>query len=282
MTITEPTLAERARLEQTRGLVPTTRAFAVEDIELRAPADDSPIREFYGHASVTNTPYEMYGGPDKGGWNETVDKGAFKRTLAANPDVPFKINHEGMSLARTVKAQNLQLREDSTGLEVRAQLDTRISIVNDLVLLMDAKVLDEMSFAFRVRKQQWLNADGEEVPWWDMAGIDRHLQELDIHKGDVSVVNYGASPHTDASLRSLVDSLAPEQANELRRMVGVAAMAEKRAGMTLSAATMAFSSSPIQRAMVLRTCRRASALVFAISRSVAVLAATRMRRASPD
>ena len=207
MTITEPSAAERSALEATRGMtVDTRRDFVVSDLEVRAPAEGSPYAEFYGHASVTGKPYEMYGGPDKGGWNETVTKGAFKRTLAANPDVPFKINHEGMTLARTV-AGNLHLREDSTGLEVKAQLDTRVTAVNDLVLLMEAGNIDEMSFAFRIRQQRWLNTDGEEVPWWDMAGIDRHLDELDIHKGDVSVVNYGASPHTAGAsiLRSLAD-----------------------------------------------------------------------------
>jgi HK97 family phage prohead protease len=207
MTMTEPSAAQRAELEATRGVaVDTRRDFVVSDLEVRAPADGSPYAEFYGHASVTGKPYEMYGGPDKGGWNETVDKGAFKKTLADNPDVPFKINHEGMTLARTV-AGNLHLREDATGLEVKASLDTRVTAVNDLVLLMEAGNIDEMSFAFRIRKQRWLDADGEEVPWWDMAGIDRHLVELDIHKGDVSVVNYGANPHTTGAsiLRSLDD-----------------------------------------------------------------------------
>ncbi len=202
MTITEP---DRAKLEATRGLsLETRRDFVVADLEVRAPQDGSPFREFYGHASITGKPYEMYGGPDKGGWNETVDKGAFKRTLNATPDVPFKINHEGMTLARTT-AGNMQLREDATGLEVKAQLDTRVSVVNDLVLLMEAGNINEMSFAFRVNKQSWLDAEGQDVPWWDLSGIDRHLQELDIHKGDVSVVNYGANPFTDAALRSLAD-----------------------------------------------------------------------------
>lgn len=208
MTILEPVGAERAALEATRGLdVVTSRDWTVTGVEVRAASEpDSPLVEFYGHASVTGKSYEMYGGPDAGGWNETVDKGAFKRTLDANPDVPFKINHEGMSLART-NAGNLQLREDSTGLEVKATLDTRISIVNDMVLLMEAGTLDEMSFAFRIKKQSWLDADGEEVPWWDMSGIDRHLTELDIHKGDVSIVNYGANPHTVGAkvMRSLDD-----------------------------------------------------------------------------
>lgn len=202
MTITEPTTADRARLEGARGLTAVTRSYGVCDVELRAVADETII-DFYGHAS-TWKPYEMYGGADKGGWTEHVDKGAFKRTLNANADVPFLINHQGMSLART-KAGTLQLREDTVGLEVKAQLDTRNTEVNNLAVEMERKTIDEMSFAFRVKKQSWLNADGEEVPWWDMSGIERHLIELDIHKGDVSVVNFGANDTTDAGLRSLDD-----------------------------------------------------------------------------
>lgn len=227
MTITEPSAAERAALETLRGATAelATRDYVVSDLQVRAPQDDSPYAEFYGHASVTNKAYEMYGGPDKGGWNETVSKGAFRKTLSDNPDVPFKINHEGMTLARTV-AGNLHLREDTTGLEVKASLDTRVSVVNDLVLLMEGGNIDEMSFAFRIRKQRWLDVDGEEVPWWDLSGIDRFLDELDIHKGDVSVVNYGANPHTSGAsiLRSLSDlrSLALDDAPEaeLREAIG--------------------------------------------------------------
>lgn len=201
MTMTEPSTAERAKLEHTRGLTSLQRSYVVDGVEVRAQ-EDSTTATFNGHASVTGKGYEMYGGPDAGGWTEFVDKGAFKRTLNTNPDVPFLINHTGMTLART-KAGNLTLAEDSTGLKVQAQLDTRVSIVNDLVLLMEAGNIDEMSFAFRVKKQTWRDADGEEVPWWDLSGIERHLTEVDIHKGDVSVVNYGANPHTDAVVRSL-------------------------------------------------------------------------------
>ena len=226
--MTDTSVAERAALETIRGASDAlaTRDFVVSDLEVRAPAEGSHFASFYGHASVTDKAYEMCGGPDKGGWNETVSKGAFKDTLGRHPDVPFKINHEGMTLARTV-AGNLHLREDDTGLEVKApQLDTRVSVVNDLVLLMEAGNIDEMSFAFRIKKQRWLDTDGAEVPWWDMAGIDRHLDELDIHKGDVSVVNYGASPHTSGAsikrglsdLRSLI--LEDVTETELRDAIG--------------------------------------------------------------
>jgi phage head maturation protease len=45
--------------------------------------------------------------------------------------------------------------------------------------------VDEMSFAFRVTRQQW-------SPDYDQ----RDILEVDIHKGDVSVVNFGANPAT--------------------------------------------------------------------------------------
>lgn len=195
--------AEARALAPIRGESPAVRSYSVSNIELRADTEpDSTTVNFRGHAAVTGKGYEMYGGPDNGGWMEYVDKGAFKRTLEKDPDVAFLLNHEGMTLART-KAGTLDLREDSVGLEATARLDKRVSVVNDIAVLMEAGNLDEMSFAFRIVKQTWLDRDGEEVPWWDMAGVERHIREVNIHKGDVSVVNYGANPFTDASMRSI-------------------------------------------------------------------------------
>ena len=42
-----------------------------------------------------------------------------------------------------------------------------------------------MSFAFRVTRQEW-----------DKAYENRFIQELSLHQGDVSVVNYGANGAT--------------------------------------------------------------------------------------
>jgi HK97 family phage prohead protease len=205
--MTEPSEAERNALAPKRGLASITRDYAVTGVEVRASDDAaSTVVEFTGHASVTDTGYELYGGPDKGGWIEYVDSGAFKKTLSEKPDVAFLVNHGGLTLART-KPGTLRLFEDKVGLAVSADLDKRVSIVNDIVVLMDAGNLDEMSFAFRVMKQRWLDADGEEVPWWDMAGVERHITEVNINKGDVSLVNYGANPYTDAKLRSLTEAL---------------------------------------------------------------------------
>ena len=206
MTLLLEAEADRALVAPLRGLTRVDRAYTVEGVmvERAGSGDADHIANFFGHATVYGKGYEMYGGPDKGGWTEYVDPGAGKKTLSENPDVAFLINHTGMTLART-KAGTLTLTERTIGLETKAKLDTRVSVVNDLVLLMEAGNLDEMSFAFRVMKQVWLDADGAEVPWWDLSGIERHITEYSIHKGDVSVVNYGASPHTDAALRSLDD-----------------------------------------------------------------------------
>ncbi len=215
-TITQPDAAELARLAPTRGLGAVQRQYAVSDIEVRAADGDSTLVNFKGHASVTGRAYPMYGGPDKGGWDETITPGAFTQTLSEKPDVAFLLNHGGMTLART-KSGTLELVEDNVGLAVKASLDTRQSVVNDITVAMQRGDLDEMSFAFRVKADEWRNAEGEPVEWWDMSGVTRSINEVTIDHGDVSVVNYGANPFTTASLRDIknIAMADPELVNEL-------------------------------------------------------------------
>jgi HK97 family phage prohead protease len=105
--------------------------------------------------------------------------------------VPFKVNHGGITLART-KSGTMRLAEDSTGLHVEADLDPRSPDVQALRSAMERGDLDEMSFAFRVNSQEW-------SPDWSQ----RDITEVDLNKGDVSAVNYGANPATaGAVLRS--------------------------------------------------------------------------------
>lgn len=143
-----------------------------------------------GYASVFETPYEMYGGPPWG-WMEEVDAGAFDKTLREKPDVQLLINHTGLPLART-KSGTLRLTADKVGLDTEAGLEPRSATVQELSMAMERGDIDEMSFAFRVVRQEW-NEDYTE----------RRLLEVSIHRGDVSVVNYGANPATSATLRAL-------------------------------------------------------------------------------
>jgi phage head maturation protease len=87
----------------------------------------------------------------------------------------------------------MRLAEDSTGLHVEADLDPRNGQVADIRSAMERGDLDEMSFAFRVTRQEW-------SPDYSQ----RDITEVNMNKGDVSIVNYGANPHTSGltSLRS--------------------------------------------------------------------------------
>ena len=171
--------------------VPEHRSLPASDFETRASGNSLILT---GYASVFDNPYDVYGGPPDG-WAETIDKGAFDRTLREKPDLHLLINHEGMPLART-KSGTLQLETDKKGLKVRAELDRRDPDVQRLEPKMVRGDMDEMSFAFRVKGQQWSDDQTE-----------RMITEVSLHKGDVSVVNFGANPATSASLRGLLGSL---------------------------------------------------------------------------
>ncbi|WP_396902699.1 HK97 family phage prohead protease [Mycolicibacterium sp.] len=165
-------------------------------------SDDDTILEFSGYAS-TFEPYEMYGGPAKGGWIEQLDRAAFEKTLRAKPDLHLLINHEGLPLART-KSGTLELSVDDGGLKTYAQLDRSDPDVQRIEPKMRRKDMDEMSFAFRVIKQRWDYApDFEDDPY-----SLRIIEEVSLHKGDVSIVNFGANPTTSAELLSAVKTMA--------------------------------------------------------------------------
>ena len=160
------------------------RSMPFRGVELRAKPDGTggSTLLFEGYACVTETPYEMQDwlGP----FDEVVRAGAFTRTLADGADVPFYVNHAGLTLART-KSGTLHLSEDSTGLFTSAGLDPRNPDVVALQSAMERGDVDEMSFAFWVTRQAW-------SPDYSQ----RDILEVDLNRGDVSVVNYGANPHT--------------------------------------------------------------------------------------
>lgn len=166
---------------------PERRGIASGQFELRAGGGQLTLT---GYASVFNKPYDVMGGPPFG-WRESVDPQAFDTTLSAKPDLHLLINHEGMPLART-KSGTLRLATDSTGLHVEAALDPSDPDVQRLAPKMDRGDMDEMSFAFRTKRDEWSQDDTE-----------RRLMEVSLHKGDVSVVNFGANPATSAQMNDI-------------------------------------------------------------------------------
>lgn len=146
-----------------------------------------------GYASITCTAaddntnaYEMEDA--YGPWTESIMRGAFRKTLAEGADVAFLVNHSGLTMART-KPGTLQLAEDMTGLHYEARLNPERPDVQLLRAAIEDGAIDESSFAFRVVRQRW----SEDY-------MRRWIQEVNLDKGDVSPVNYGANPHTGGLL----------------------------------------------------------------------------------
>ena len=192
----------RRRLAAVRDLEPvrSTRTFGVESEVRAVPGATSGDRlVFRGYASTFEDPYPMYDAV--GEYTEVVDRGAFARTLAAGPDVPFLVNHAGVPLART-KSGTLRLGTDEHGLHVEADLDTASPLVVALRSAVERGDLDDMSFAFRIRRRQW-SPDYDEL----------RLLEVDLHRGDVSVVT---SPANEGTAGATVSARAlPELLHEL-------------------------------------------------------------------
>ncbi|MFI0772321.1 HK97 family phage prohead protease [Streptomyces sp. NPDC021218] len=160
------------------------RAFPVQ-LEVRAKPGDSGTSSISGYASVTEEPFEMWDW--YGSYAEVVRTGSFTKTLGEHPQVQLLLNHGGLAMAYT-KAGTLRLAEDSTGLHMEADVNAKRSDVQDMLAALEDGDVDEMSFAFRVTRQQW-------SPDYDQ----RDILEVDLHRGDVSVVNFGANPATSVS-----------------------------------------------------------------------------------
>ena len=182
------------RPSQRRSLEdPASRAFvraSVTGLEIRAK-DDSDSLDFRGYASVVEQAYEMYDmfGP----YNEIVSRGAFEATLArADLDVPFVIAHDQTRrIARTTNG-TLTLSVDETGLLVSASLDPADADVAYIVPKLRKGLIDEMSFAFRIDSGQW-SPDYDEF----------RINKVDMHRGDVAIVGFGANPYTSGGMRSV-------------------------------------------------------------------------------
>lgn len=174
---------KRGQLSNVREI----RHYGISNVEVREAGEGEPVT-FAGYASVFNHDYEVYDA--FGAFTERLAPGAFTRTLTEDPDVMLLVNHQGLPLART-KSGTLRLSQDNIGLRVEAQLDSSDPDVQAVLPKMRRGDVDEMSFAFRVNEQEW----SEDY-------TDRTITEVNLARGDVSIVSYGANPATVAALRA--------------------------------------------------------------------------------
>ncbi len=146
-----------------------------ENLEVRESEEDSESMVVEGYAVVFDSPATH-------GFTEIIDKDAFNG--CDMKDVCLKYNHDDshLILART-RNGSLRLTVDDKGVFIHAELiDTTSN--RDVYKMIQARLLDKMSFAFTVEEEKW-----------DLATDTRTILKID-KLFDVSVVD---TPFYDAT-----------------------------------------------------------------------------------
>jgi HK97 family phage prohead protease len=153
-------------------------------VELR---EDSPGKlVLRGYASVSERWY-----PVSNLFEEKVNRGTWRRCLADGPDTVLVADHEGLAFARTKTPSGtptLLLSETDRGLRVEAFLDASAPRVQDLRSTSENAGL-QMSVGFLCSEDRW-NEDRSR----------RELIQASVHRGDVTVCNYGANNAAAAAI----------------------------------------------------------------------------------
>lgn len=150
--------------------------------ELRALQDESDEMIIEGYAAVFEKETDL-------GWcKEIIDRDAFNKCNMSDCVLKYNHNDNCLILART-RNKSLELTIDNKGLKIRAKLiDTTQN--EDIYKMIKAGLLDKMSFAFSVRKQEW-----------DYETDTRRITEIE-QLFDVSVVDVPAYDDTEIYARS--------------------------------------------------------------------------------
>jgi len=190
--------------------------------ELRASGSDKQPR-IEGYAATFGTVAEI---ADKGGmFREVIQRGAFKRSLAAGDDVVCLIDHNPSLLLGRRSAGTLTLSEDTTGLKFAVELSDT-SAARDAYQNLKAGNLRECSFGFYV--------DGLDGESWSLMPDGTPLRTLvSVGLFDVSVVTFPAYQNTSASARNVVAEHVEA------RMAAASAMTQDAARIQRAAALVA-------------------------------------------
>lgn len=148
-----------------------------------------------------------------GGFRERIDRGAFRKVLATGPDVRALFNHDiNYPLARATVADgpgSLRMKEVPKGLDYEFE-PTGTTYANDLRINMEAGVVTQSSFAFRVAKGGDTWDEDEET-----GALIRTIHEFsDLY--DVSPVTDPAYPQATVGIRS-GDSTSDETTQQAAR-----------------------------------------------------------------
>jgi len=152
--------------------------------ELRTITDDNGLKHIVGYAALFNTLSEpLYG------FRERIKPGCFRNSLAK--DVKCLWNHDRNLILGRTKSGTLMLSEDEIGLKIDC-IPPDTEMVRGFMASIDRGDIDQMSFAFLTKTDDWNIENGETV---------RTLIEVELK--DVSPATFPAYTDTSVALRSL-------------------------------------------------------------------------------
>lgn len=172
----------------TVGATIERRTIDLSELRIDAQGEQKLIR---GYAAVFDSMSQPLGG-----FREVIRKGAFRKALN-DGDIRALWNHDPNYVLGRKSARTLQLNEDEKGLFSRiTPPDTQWA--RDLMQSIQRGDVSQMSFGFRVVKDNWLPAGQDGLPVREL---------LSVQLFDVSPVTFPAYPQTEVHVRSLVESV---------------------------------------------------------------------------
>ena len=156
---------------------------------------DGPYAMVEGQAAVYGNWFQVY---DSGTFQvQRMNRpGMFQRSLAQNPDIAFRINHQD-ALART-GAGTLQVWETDQALMFKGRLNLQMTTASDVYQAMKDGLIEQGSVQYWPTKvEEWSEQNEDRVIQYE------DVKEGKIDHGDVSVVLWGANPQCSTSLAQM-------------------------------------------------------------------------------
>lgn len=143
-----------------------------------------------GYVNKTGALSELLGTTQK--FKEKVAPGAFKHAIQKrSTDIELLAEHDASKLLASTKNNSLQLREDSEGLYIEAQL-TPTTYGHDYYEMVKSGLISSMSFGFRSLRDSWQKVEGIAI---------RTVHELELY--EVSIVKNPAYMQSSISARNI-------------------------------------------------------------------------------
>lgn len=171
------------------------RTFDITKLKTRDATENEPPK-ITGYAAVFNSKTSI-----GDFFEESIEPGAFSKTLSENGDIRALFNHNWDSVLGRTKSGTLYLEEDERGLKFEIELPNT-TLGRDLAESMQRGDINQCSFGFFATEETWD---------YSVEPAQRTIHEVELY--EISVVSIPAYEDTEAAL---VRSKEMDQAVEKR------------------------------------------------------------------